>query len=51
MTRYFNTEGLCDPDFHYMVKLDDRLDKIKKYYVDEASESVHCGRICGKQGI
>ena len=25
MMRYFNTEGLCDPDFHYMVKLDDRL--------------------------
>ncbi len=34
MTRYFNTEGLCDPDFHYMVKLDDRLNKIKKYFVD-----------------
>ncbi len=28
--RYFNTEGgVCRPDEHYMVRLDDRLDKIK----------------------
>lgn len=34
MNRYFNTEGLCDPDIHYMVRLDDRLEKIKSAYVD-----------------
>ena len=33
MTRYFNTEGLCIPDEHYMVRLDDRLEKIKRLYV------------------
>ena len=27
MERYFNTEGLCEPDVHYMVRLDDRLEK------------------------
>lgn len=32
--RYFNTEGLCIPKEHYMVRLDDRLDKIKRLYVD-----------------
>lgn len=34
MMRYFNTEGLCIPGEHYMVRLDDRLDKIKRLYVD-----------------
>lgn len=34
MTRYFNTEGWCLPDEHYMVRLDDRLEKIKRLYVD-----------------
>ncbi len=34
MRRYFNTEGLCEPQEHYMVKLDDRLDDIKSFYVD-----------------
>ena len=29
MRRYFNTEGQCEPDMHYMVRLDDRLKKIK----------------------
>lgn len=32
--RYFNTEGLCRPNEHYMVRLDDRLEKIKKLYVE-----------------
>ena len=31
--RSFNTEGLCDPDLHYMVRLDERLYKIKKLLV------------------
>lgn len=49
MTRYFNTEGLCDPDFHYMVKLDDRLNKIKKYFVDRGKYFViNRGRQYGK---
>lgn len=34
MRRYFNTEGQCDPKEHYMVPLDDRLDQIKRLYVD-----------------
>lgn len=25
MERYFNTEGCCRPNEHYMVKLDDRI--------------------------
>lgn len=28
MMRYFNTEGVCRPDRHYMVRLDERLDKV-----------------------
>lgn len=49
MERYFNTEGLCDPDFHYMVPLDDRLKKIKRLYVDRGKYFViNRGRQYGK---
>ena len=34
MKRRFNTEGSCSPNYHYMVRLDDRLKKIKEEYVD-----------------
>lgn len=34
MRRYFNTEGRCDPQEHYMVRLDERLDKIRRLFVD-----------------
>ena len=35
--RYFNTEGLCKPSEHYMVHLDDRLERMKRLYVDRKS--------------
>ena len=34
MKRRFNITGSCNPQRHYMVKLDDRLEKIKEDYVD-----------------
>ena len=34
MRRYFNTEGQCDPEIHYMVKLDERVDRIKLFSID-----------------
>lgn len=34
MTRYFNTEGFCNPKEHYMVKLDNRLERIKRLLVE-----------------
>lgn len=49
MRRYFNTEGQCEPDMHYMVRLDDRLKKIKERYVDRGSYFViNRGRQYGK---
>lgn len=30
MTRYFNTEGACNPKEHYMVRLDERIAKINE---------------------
>ncbi len=49
MQRYFNTEGRCKPDTHYMVRLDDRLDKIKKLFVDQGKYFViNRGRQYGK---
>ncbi|MDU6037444.1 AAA family ATPase [Clostridium butyricum] len=31
MKKRFNTTGVCIPSMHYMVNIDDKLDKIKKY--------------------
>jgi len=47
--RYFNTEGLCRPEEHYMVRLDDRLSQIKKRYIDRRKYFViNRGRQYGK---
>lgn len=47
--RYFNTEGLCNPKIHYMVNLDERLDKIKRLYIDRGKYFIiNRGRQYGK---
>lgn len=47
--RYFNTEGCCKPDEHYMVNLYERLNKIKQSYVDRGKYFViNKGRQYGK---
>ena len=47
--RYFNTEGICDPRLHYMVRLDDRLREIKRLYVDRGKYFlINRGRQYGK---
>ncbi len=47
--RYFNTEGLCKPSEHYMVHLDDRLERMKRLYVDRKKYFViNRGRQYGK---
>lgn len=47
--RYFNTEGRCRPGVHYMVRLDERMDRIKKLYVDRGKYFViNRGRQYGK---
>ncbi len=49
MERYFNTEGSCNPEEHYMVKLDRRLEQIKKMLVDRKKYFViNRGRQYGK---
>ncbi len=49
MRRYFNTEGRCRPDLHYMVRLDDRLEKIKELFIDRGKYFViNRGRQYGK---
>lgn len=49
MSKYFNTEGRCRPDIHYMVKLDDRLARIRELYVDQGKYFViNRGRQYGK---
>ncbi len=49
MAKYFNTEGSCKPKEHYMVKLDDRLARIKRLLVDrEKYFVINRGRQYGK---
>lgn len=49
MKRKFNITGSCTPQKHYMVPLDDRLEKIKTDYIDEGSYFVISkGRQYGK---
>ena len=49
MKRRFNVTGSCDPQRHYMVRLDDRLKKIKEDYVDYGNYFViNRGRQYGK---
>lgn len=47
--RYFNTEGRCKPNEHYMVCLDDRLDKIRQEFVEQGKYFIiNRGRQYGK---
>ena len=47
--RHFNTEGVCRPKEHYMVRLDDRLEQMKKELVDRKKYFVvNKGRQYGK---
>lgn len=49
MERYFNTEGQCESDIHYMVRIDDRLQEIRRRYVDRGSYfTINRGRQYGK---
>ena len=46
MKRYFNIEGSCHPDEHYMVDLEQRLDEIKilidnKKYCNYSEGAIH----------
>lgn len=47
--RYFNTEGRCKPNEHYMVCLDGRLDKIREEFVEKGKYFIiNRGRQYGK---
>ncbi len=49
MQKYFNTEGCCKPDIHYMVCLDDRLYEIKHSFVNKGKYFIiNKGRQYGK---
>jgi len=49
MRRYFNIEGGCRPEEHYMVRLDERLKLMKEQYVDRGKYFViNRGRQYGK---
>ncbi len=51
MRKYFNTEGCCYPDEHYMVNLDSRLKKIKEMVDAGKYFTINRGRQYGKTTI
>ncbi len=49
MKRYFNTEGQCEADIHYMVNIDERLKQTKELLIDRGKYFViNRGRQYGK---
>ena len=48
MARYFNVTGSCDPEKHYMVNLDSRIDAIKQYIDSGNYFAINKGRQYGK---
>ena len=49
MKRYFNTDGACRLDIHYMVRIDERLEQLKRMYVDKGKYFIiNRGRQYGK---
>ncbi|MCI6580493.1 MAG: ATP-binding protein, partial [Oscillospiraceae bacterium] len=48
MRKYFNTEGCCYPDEHYMVNPDSRLKKIKEMVDAGKYFTINRGRQYGK---
>ncbi len=49
MKRRFNVTGSCNQQKHYMVKLDERLKRIKEDYIDEGNYfAINRGRQYGK---
>ncbi len=48
MAKYFNTEGPCYPQEHYMVNLDERIMEIKKLADRKKYFSINRGRQYGK---
>ena len=48
MAKYFNTEGPCYPQEHYMVNLDMRVQEIKKLIDSRKYFSINRGRQYGK---
>lgn len=48
MEKYFNTQGVCYPEEHYMVNLDERLQEIKKLIDRKKYFSINRGRQYGK---
>ena len=48
MVKYFNTEGPCYPEEHYMINLDQRVQEIKKLIDNKKYFSINRGRQYGK---
>ena len=48
MEKYFNTAGLCNPDKHYMVNIDDRLNQMEALIDKGAYFTINRARQFGK---
>lgn len=48
MEKYFNVEGACNPNEHYMVNLDKRVLEIEKLVAHKKYFTIQKGRQYGK---
>lgn len=48
MSKYFNVNGICYPDEHYMVNIEDRLAKIQNLIDEKKYFSINRARQYGK---
>ena len=48
MEKYFNINGSCDPQLHYMVDLSERLKQVKEMVDAGAYFTIHKARQYGK---
>ena len=48
MAKYFNVNGSCDPDIHYMVDISDKLQQIKAMVDSGAYFTINKARQYGK---
>ena len=46
--KHFNTEGLCYPEDHYMVRMEERLQKMEEYVEQGKYFTINRGRQYGK---
>jgi hypothetical protein len=49
MTRWFNTAGPCNPEYHYMLPVEARLPPVRRYIDQQAYFVLHAPRLVARR--